>query len=206
MIYFINRHNRARHRDLLRSMFRQRKVVFIDTLGWDLKTVDGDMEVDEFDTDHTNYVISSDDGEDCLGSMRLIPSMQPHLMSEVFPHMCRNGVPRHETIWESTRSSCHHAGLDSSGVNRIMSELYYGMIESSILYGFKQITFVANMKIVAGLARIGWDMLPLGIPQYIDKEINIAMAINVSASSLDIVRGARGLDNVQSRYPETMAA
>ena len=206
MIVVINRYNRQKYRPLLQSMFRQRKSVFVDTLGWDLDVIDGDMELDRFDTDYTNYVICTDDGENCLGSMRLIPTMQPHFMSEDFPHMCLEGVPRGVDIWESTRSSCYHAGESSQGVNKIMSELYYGMIESSVLFGYKQITFIANMKIVAGLARIGWDMIPLGIPQYVGKDVNIAMAINVTPASLELVRAARGLKDVTSIYPEKAAA
>lgn len=206
MIIFINRDNREEHRELVNEMFRLRKSVFIDALGWDLKVVNGDMEIDEFDTEDASYLICTEDKKRCLGSMRLIPTMRPHLMSEVLPYMCRGDILRGEKIWESTRSSCVTAGLGAGGVNRIMSELYYGVIEASLVYGYDQITFVANMKIVAGLAQLGWDMIPLGIPQYVDNEINIAMAINVTPGSMEIVRKDRGLDQINSIYPERAAA
>src|SRR5690242_6135136 len=88
VIHFVTAGNRAQHEKLCDSMFRDRKAVFIDRLGWNLQTIDGNREIDQFDTPDAVYVVEANAEQRHLASLRLLPTTKPHLMSEVFPFLC----------------------------------------------------------------------------------------------------------------------
>jgi len=77
----------------LRTMFEDRKSVFVDLLGWDLPVLDGRLEIDGFDDEHATYVIVSDDSGDHLGSARLLPTTRRHILGSLFPTLCVDGPP-----------------------------------------------------------------------------------------------------------------
>ena len=78
---------------LFQSMHADRKRVFVDMLKWD-GPHDENFEQDQYDTDSANYLILRDgmSGEH-RGSVRLLPSMGPHILRDVFPFLCDGKVP-----------------------------------------------------------------------------------------------------------------
>jgi len=71
MIHIIDNHLAPANRPLLQSMFADRKRLFVDLFGWDVPVVDGVYEIDQFDDDHTVYVIATDAGGAHTASIRL---------------------------------------------------------------------------------------------------------------------------------------
>src|SRR3546814_4823548 len=70
MIHVIDNHLAAENQPLLRSMFADRKRLFVDLLGWDIPVVDGQYEIDQFDNVHTVYLIVADDDGGHAASIR----------------------------------------------------------------------------------------------------------------------------------------
>src|SRR3546814_11634904 len=71
--------------------------------GWlDLARSDG-REVDAFDNEDAVYLLGIMPDEGVVAGSRLVPSLKPHLMSEVFPELALDGVPRANDIFEWTR-------------------------------------------------------------------------------------------------------
>src|SRR3546814_2834786 len=103
MIHVIDDHLASKTRPLLRSMFADRKRLFVDLFGWDVPVVDGQYEMDQFDNADTIYLIVADDDGGHAASIRLFPSTRPHMLGTLFPHLCPLGVPVDEATWESTR-------------------------------------------------------------------------------------------------------
>jgi acyl homoserine lactone synthase len=81
-----------------------RHDVFIERLGWTLKVRDG-LELDQFDRDDdTVYVVAQHDDGSISGCARLLPTVGPYLLSEVFPQLL-NGLmpPSSPDVWELSR-------------------------------------------------------------------------------------------------------
>ena len=88
---------------LFRSMHEDRKQVFVDKLKWDLRH-DGVSEQDQYDTPYAQYLILRDEANsEHLGSVRLLPTTRGHILGDVFPFLCSDGVPSGPEIWEITR-------------------------------------------------------------------------------------------------------
>jgi len=72
MVNLITAHNRAKFRAPLEAMHRDRKKIFVDALKWDVPVVDGQYEIDQFDTDEAIYLVAlAPESQRHLGSVRL---------------------------------------------------------------------------------------------------------------------------------------
>lgn len=199
MIYLVNQENRHLFQIQLRHMWRQRYKAFVEDLGWELSTRNG-LEIDQYDNDGAVYLIASDDGDGVTGSMRLLPTTAPHLMSDLFPELCAKGVPRGTDIWESSRTNIRPDEPDSHHMTRTMGEIMCGMMEFGLLYGVRKITFTANMTLLPSVLKAGWDVEPLGLPRDLDGDLTVACAINVTADGLRNVQRTRSIRGFVMRY------
>ena len=94
MIKHLTREDEAVCPLLFRTMHEDRKQVFVDMLKWDIPH-DGLREQDQYDTDDAQYLILQDKlTTEHLGSVRLLPTTRPHMLLDVFSHLCDGAVPR----------------------------------------------------------------------------------------------------------------
>jgi acyl homoserine lactone synthase len=104
VIVVIERNNAARYANLLDKMFRLRARVFHDTLKWDVHVADG-KERDRYDDAAPVYIVYTDEKAcEVKGSLRLLPTTGPTLLTDVFADTMPDGLHlRAPTIWECTR-------------------------------------------------------------------------------------------------------
>jgi acyl-homoserine lactone synthase len=195
MVNLITSYNREKFRGQLEAMHRDRKKVFVDALKWDVPVVDGQYEMDQFDTDAAIYLIASDpQRQRHIGSVRLLPTTGPHLMSEIFPFLCENGVPVGEDVWEITRL-CTAPSRDIEP-RLIRRRLATAMCEFGLLYGINKYTCVTHIQYLSHLLALGWECEPLGDPKDVNGEVIGAMSISVTPATLQMFR-----EKLDSRTP-----
>ena len=104
MFITIEPHQFSANQKLLDAMFRLRKRVFFDELGWDVP-IKGDRERDRYDDHRPVYLIwCSDDRRTLYASLRLMPTTGPTLLHDVFSRTFGNDVDLSAPgIWEATR-------------------------------------------------------------------------------------------------------
>lgn len=92
MITIVTKDNIHEFKDEMEQAYRLRHAVFVDEMGWeDLRKPDG-REIDQFDDEHAVHMLYIENGT-VLGYQRMLPSLQPHILSEVLPHLCEEGLP-----------------------------------------------------------------------------------------------------------------
>jgi acyl-homoserine lactone synthase len=190
MIQLVTAQDRPLFDRELKHMFRERKRIFVDRLGWEVPVVDGEFEIDQFDTDEAVYLLATDAGGVQLGSCRLLPTTKPHLMSEVFPHLCERGVPRGEDVWEITRMCTTEAA--AAAPKPVRQRLMTGMVEFALLYGIKRYTLVSHLAYLSAILAGGLDTEPLGLPQLHGDQMVGALVMNITPESLAYLRGRTG--------------
>lgn len=193
MICVVTHHTRRQFQPLLDAMHRDRKRIFVDRLRWKVPVVDGQFEIDQFDTPAAVYLIASDPSrQKHLASVRLLPSTGPHLLGDLFPFLCEDGVPTGEHIWEITRL-CTSPDAGRADSPRLRGLLAAGLFEFALLHGISQLTGVAHVEWLSQVLAAGWECAPLGPLHIVDGESIGAIQIRVHAQTLQNFRAALGI-------------
>lgn len=186
---------RSRRRDrqfaaLHSAMWQDRRRVLIDRLGWDLQSPDGCHELDQYDGDDTLYLIvwQAETGRH-LGSVRLLPSTGSHMLRDIFPHLCANGVPLGPEVWEITRLVTA-PGLSRTEALQVRRQLSVALFEHALAAGIARYTMVTHLPWLPSLLGVGWDAEPLGLPHGEGANAIAALQIMVDAGTLIRLRGA----------------
>lgn len=161
MIHIIDNRLAPANQPLLQSMFADRKRLFVDLFGWDVPVVDGSYEIDQFDDDHAVYVIAADGGSEHEASIRLCPSVRPHMLGTLFPYLCPFGVPEGETTWETTRL-CLPQRHGASRRRELRNTLFSAVIDFALLNGIERLTGIIPAPFRKELLAMGWQAEPLG--------------------------------------------
>ena len=180
--------NRHTHEALVRAMHRDRKRVFVDRYGWNVPVVDGDQEIDQFDTGDAVYLIASDDGRQHLGSTRLLPTTAPHLLSDLFPQLAGGMVPRGPAIMEMTRLVYSPDISDPLLLDRVRMTLRVAVMEYALRSGIGHYTAIVRMEFLPTILSAGWTAMPLGLPTAIDGEMTAAVLIDMTEAALAEIR------------------
>ncbi|MGH8176105.1 MAG: acyl-homoserine-lactone synthase [Steroidobacter sp.] len=202
MVYLINAGNRWMFETDLAQMHRQRKVVFVDVAGWNVPVV-GDMEIDQYDGDEAIYLLSKSDAcrDEVLASVRLLPTIRPHLMSDLFVASCSGDVPRGPSIWEVSRFCISPAVTRRSRRLALLWEMTCAVMETALLFGVERVTFVANAALAPLMLDCGWQAGALG-PTLRDGDDEItAIAASVTPAGLRTVRCRFGVPGPVTRFP-----
>lgn len=196
MVLVITPENRQIRDTEMRSMFIDRKKIFVDFLKWDVPVVDDRYEMDQYDNDDAIYLIATDpETRMHLSSVRILPTTRPHLLGDVFPQLCARGVPIGEDIWEISRL-CTSPGLESDVALRARREVATALVEFALLFGITTYTGVAHMQWMSQVLAAGWDAAPLGLPQTIGDAQISAVRINITPATLTLFR-----QRAVSRFP-----
>jgi len=187
MIHVIENHPLATNQPLLRTMFADRKRLFVDLFGWDVPVVDGEFEIDQFDTAGAVYIIAADEEGQHAASMRLLPTTQPHVLDTLFSHLCPIGVPVGHTIWESTRL-CLPQRHGAARRRELRNALISTMIDVALERGIEGLTGVIPEPFRKEVLAMGWQAEPLGPAVRIPGGPIGAFLIHVQADTPDRLR------------------
>jgi acyl-homoserine lactone synthase len=161
MIHVIDKYLATENQPLLQSMFADRKRLFVDLYGWDIPVLDGQYEIDQFDNQHTVYLIVVGAEGQHEASIRLFPSTRPHMLGTLFPHLCPLGVPVGDTIWESTRL-CLPQRHGAERRRELRNLLFSAMVDIALERGIEHFTGVIPDPFRKEVLAMGWQAEPLG--------------------------------------------
>ena len=143
------------------SMFRDRKTLFVDLLGWDVPVADGQYEIDRYDGDDAVYLIAPDDDGRHMGSLRLLPTQHEHLLADIFADLCVENLPRGPHVREITRL-CLPQRFGSVGRRWIRNRLISAMVDHALANGVSLLTGVVTAAYREQVLVMGWRAAPLG--------------------------------------------
>jgi acyl-homoserine lactone synthase len=173
----------------LAGMFRARKQVFVDLLGWDLPVLQGQYEIDQFDgADATYVVLNSAEGEH-LASARLLSTERPHLLGSLFPQLCAAAPPRGPGIVEITRF-CLTRSRPARERRQLRNRLVSALVELALARGIRTYVGVAELGWLQQILAFGWQCAPLGLPVRIGGQLLGALSIEVDATTPALLAAA----------------
>lgn len=165
MIDIITPRNRDLYRHTLREMFRLRYRVFIEKYGWRVKTREPGLDIDDFDTDTTIYLVRTLDDGTVTAGCRFNPTTHPHMLSTVFSHYCAvRGAPTGPDIYECSRLIFNELDISRTELLRARGEFMYGIVEFCMRAGISKISWMTYFSTYQRYIRL-WPSQPLGLPQ-----------------------------------------
>lgn len=189
MLSVISHVDRAAHEGVLADMHHDRKRVFVDLLKWDIPVLEEKYEIDQFDDANAIYLVVTDSAREVhLGSVRLLPSVRPHILGDIFPQLCSGTVPRGDDVWEITRLCISPDVISMRQGMQVRRQLAIGLTEFALLHGIERYTLVSTAAHLPQLLAIGWDCEPLGLPTQVGDQLLCATQINVTPATLAYLR------------------
>ena len=174
---------------VLRAMFAARKSVFVDLLKWDIPVIAGRYEVDQFDDPDATYLVLTDTVGEHLGSARLLRTDKPHILSDFYPDLCADGVPRGPRIREVTRF-CLDRRLRAADRREVRDTLVSALADHALADGIEGYSAIAQMGWCQQILAFGWRCRPLGLPHYRDGALLSALRIDIDAATPALLRAA----------------
>lgn len=188
-VHVIKPGNRHLYGDIVESLFRLRHDVFVDERGWErLRRPDG-RDVDAYDDEHAIYLVALE-GERVVGGQRLYPTLRPHMLSEVFPHLAsRTGVIQSPDVYEWTRYFVVRERRGGRTDCRLLAALQAFCLDE----GISRVTAVVEAWWLPRWHQVGFRSRPLGLPEIVEGQPTLAAAIDIAPESLASVRAFAGL-------------
>jgi acyl-homoserine lactone synthase len=139
------------------QFFRIRHSIYAVDLKWVPESPSG-RERDRFDTEKAVYLLGVVDGRVITGS-RFIPTHLPHMLSEVFPHLCtRNGgVIASPHVAEWTRGFVVPEYREGLGV-RLKARFCHAVMEYFLDEGVVKIGGIQDISWLSLWKRFGWKV------------------------------------------------
>lgn len=199
MIIVVDGINADQFTGLLTQMHELRARVFRDRLGWDVDVIDG-QERDHFDDLFPTHVISVDDEGRVVGAMRLLQTMGPNMLADVFSSILQGEpTPRSPLIWEATRF-CLDIGLLQGGQTRnsisyVTSEIMVGAFEYARAAGVEDAVAVIDPimnRVLKRSCNAPYDYLGKATPM--GKVTAMAALMDCSEERISAVRKFAGIE------------
>lgn len=143
---------------LIDDMFRLRHAVFSERLQWTSLTPDG-RERDIYDRLNPVYLICRDNGGDVVGCWRLLPTVGPYMLKDIFPHLLHGTpAPEREDCWEISRFAIDPGLRDYvslGAVGRVVGDMLIELFDFAENYGITQIVAASDIRFDRILRRAG---------------------------------------------------
>lgn len=171
---------------MIESMFHLREQVFKGRLGWEVSSVDG-QEKDVFDDLNPVYMLSSNKQKQTEGCCRLLPTVGPYMLKDVFPQLLRGEeLPVDENIWELSRlavsSKTDHYRLKAN-LNEVTLDLLRGIYDFAIENNIDRYVVVTTAAIERLLKHhVGLPMQRFGDGKLtkVGKEISVCTWVDIN--------------------------
>lgn len=178
--------------ELMDQVYRLRHHVFVQELGWtDLDSEDG-IEIDVFDRPDTVHHLCVHDNR-VVGYQRMLPTVKPHLLSDVFPELCEGPLPKGVDTYELTRycvAPTHREGR--RGVSSVGSELMAGFVEWGLASRVDKVLIEFETIWVLRALQLKFMVRPLGFETQIGKQRIVATQLGFNPATLAAIRQYRG--------------
>ena len=192
-IHLVTWENRKQYRRVLERYFRIRHDIYVKKRRWRAVARPINIEIDAFDNEHTLYVLALDTNGKVVGGSRLVPTLEPHLMSEVFPVLARGVPPKAADIFEWTRFFIIPSLRTQGASSPVAGVVLCGLLETAQRLGIRQISVVCETFWPKRLRAIGWTLTELGdVLEHPDGDI-IALLIDVTPEAVEQTRRAYGI-------------
>jgi acyl-homoserine lactone synthase len=128
-----------------------------------------------------------------LGYQRMLPTIRPHLLSDVMPQLCDGELPCGSDLWEWTRYCVARPHRERGRtLSPIANELLSAIVEWGLASGVDKIIIEMDPIWLLRLVQLYFRVTPLGLPKPIGPSEIVAVIAAFDKRTLDRLRQMRG--------------
>jgi acyl homoserine lactone synthase len=196
MIRLVQGHQRSAYPREIDAMHKLRRKVFHERMGWDVPVI-RQWEIDGFDVLDPLYLLSVDQNNRVVGTLRLLPTTGFTMINDVFNELLPDQTPIvSPLIWESSRFAVDHEAdvpIGPNGISRATAELGLGMNAIAMQLGLTHVVTVYDALVHRTLRRADCAGEPIGNPRRIGKSLAYAVFYEVGPETDARVRAVSGI-------------
>jgi acyl homoserine lactone synthase len=168
------------HAPLLDSMYRLRSKIFHERLGWEVRVENG-REHDWFDLIGPHYLVAHDGASNALGCCRLLPTLGPNMLRDIFPFLLDGAPPPASALaWEVSRFAIsHHCAGDGFGFGEVPETMLSDMFRFASAQGVDDLVGVTSAPVERMLRHMGLHVERLGEARRIGRVMSLAFRMPV---------------------------
>lgn len=168
------------HAALLDSMYRLRHDIFHERLRWEVRVENG-REHDWFDLIGPRYIVAHDGHAHALGCCRLLPTLGPNMLRDIFPYLVDGAPPpAADNIWEVSRFALsEHVERDGFGFSSIPMQMICAGIQLAAHSKVDSLVGVTSAAFERLMRHMGVKLDRLGPPQRIGTVMSLAFSIPI---------------------------
>jgi len=178
-VHVISRDNRHLYSDILEDYFRLRYKIYVLERKWAALDRPDKREIDQFDTEETVYLLGLE-GSSIIAGMRLVPTMMPTLLSDLFPKLSLDGPVRRPDVYELSRIFVIPSRRGEHAGPRAEAVIQAATMEYGLSIGLSAFTIVMESWWLPRLLDQGWIARPLGLPIDIDSMSTVAVMVDIN--------------------------
>lgn len=165
---------------LLDSMYRLRSDVFHHRLEWEVRVENG-REHDWFDLIGPHYLVAHDGASNALGCSRLLPTLGPNMLRDIFPFLLDGAPPpTSPTAWEVSRFAISSACAgDGFGFSDVPATMLAEMFRFASGHGIEDLVGVTSAPVERMLRHMGLRVERLGTARRVGKVMSLAFRMPV---------------------------
>jgi acyl homoserine lactone synthase len=175
---------------ILADMARYRRKVFVEKLGWELHGTE-ELEFDQFDRADTLYVVARNRAREVVGTARLLPTLRPYLLGDVFPGLLGGlPAPASADVWELSRFAAMDLSSSATPPSlgqfsaEFSGDLLRAAMRCAAAHGAKRLITVSPLAVERLLRKAGFETQRAGPAQIIDGATIFACWIRIPAQLL----------------------
>lgn len=176
--------------DALAQSYQVRHRAFIEKQNWDVPHCYG-MEYDTYDTPAAVYLLARNEFGNVLGLTRLIPTLRPYMLDEIWQHMLgdRSGIHA-DDVWEATRFAVDPR-LSPEDRQGVALAITLACLEFGVANGIKSyfvLSPLAVLRRIIGSGGAGCSYTPLGATETFGRTRVSAAEVTVNEQTLRLAR------------------
>ena len=169
----------------LQQLYAKRYELFVEGRGWRGLERPDRLDIDEFDDERTIYIIKMLDG-DIVGGARLRPTLEKHMLNEVFGRLCDGGrPPMGATIYECSRTFVARRHPQRRA---IFAEILLTAAQFCVENGVDRLTGILETWWLNSYLSLGLDAQPLGMPQESEGMSLLAVSFRVDREVVNTLK------------------
>ncbi|KQZ59806.1 autoinducer synthesis protein [Rhizobium sp. Root149] len=204
-IVAIKNPNSEAEQRLVHEMHRLRARIFRGRLAWKVRCTSG-LETDRFDRLNPTYILCLDRSDAVIGCARLLPATGGTMLEQLFPQLLETAhLPTHQRMIESSRFCVDTTAAtkrEQAGLHSATLAMFAGIVEWSILNGYREIVTATDVRLERILRRAGWPLSRLGAPAQINETKSVAGLLPADWQSFDRLRPSIYSSNISIHQKE----